>query len=347
MRQLKNSFKCLHPVWWIILLGISAACQPAPQESHMQPQSALAAHAGHNVPAKLDFSEFRVTKVTKVPENFMGGLVYDPAGKRLWLLSVGPPANTKTSSILYEVDPESGAVLAQAQMPFLGEFGSPALLDGYLYVGIAHESKLYKVEIADRAHLGKIVATVPLPTLNDLTGPITEPFRFPFINFPGLVATPDKHLLLHAEDLGLFLTIDPATGKILKEVRTMVGLGGTAGISGPEGEFLLLGNTNPQVTALKRDLRVFMFRSAHGFTPAYMPQTEVACNRQDARDITWALLDPQSGEVLASTLDRCSRTQAASVTMIRREDLPGFPYGKMTFLTVGEEGILTVEWRPR
>ena len=187
--------------------------------------STHAGHAGHKMPgatpAAIDTAEFKITKVIKTPENFMGGLAYNPADNRLWLLSVGPPANTKTSSILYDLDPKDGKVLAQAKMPFLGEFGSPVFLDGHLYAGIPHASKLHKISVSPGADFGKIVSTVRLPTLNDLNETFSEPFRYPFINFPALAATPDKKLVMHAEDLGLFITVDPATGKMLNKVQVL------------------------------------------------------------------------------------------------------------------------------
>ncbi len=331
------------------IFSMAIAVTMSAQQAH--DHAAHAEHAGHTMPATnssnpqaIDAGDFQIKRVVKAPENFMGGIAYDAKSKRLWLLSVGPPANTKSSSTLYELDPESGKVLAQAKMPFLGEFGSPTFLNGYLYVGIPHSSKLHKVAVAPGTDFGKVLSSVRLPTLNDLDETLSEPFRFPFVNFPSLSPTPDNKLLLHAEDLGLFLVIDPNTGKLLKKSRTMKGLGGTAAISGPNGEFLLLSNADPENTMLKRDMRVFMFRSAHGFTPPYAVQ---ACGRNDSRDITWALLEPESGEVISSTLDRCSRTKASAMALLKQEPLAGFPYGRLTFLTVGDEGILTVEWKPR
>jgi hypothetical protein len=331
-------------------LAALAACSglPAADEPHAHHHHAAmpaGAAAATSAPA-IDAAEFKVVKLVKAPDNFMGGLAYDRGGGRLWLLSVGPPANTRTSSILYRIDPETGKVMAQAKMPFLGEFGAPVYLDGNLYVGIPHASRLYKVSVDD-ASFGRIVREVRLPTLNDLDERISEPFRFPFINFPGLAVTPDKRLLLHAEDLGLLLTIDPESGRMLNKVRTMKGLSGATTAMGPGKELLLLGNADPEMTLLKRDMRIFMFRSAHGFTPPYAVRTEQSCGRNEARDITWALLEAETGEILASTLDRCSRTRAGAVALVRQEMASGFPYGKLTFLTLGEEGILTVEWKPK
>jgi len=330
----------------LICVAGSIALRAQDHSAHTQ----HAAQKAHNMPAattSIDATDFKVTKVIKAPDNFMGGLAYDPASNRLWLLSVGPPANTKTSSILYELEPGAGRVIAQAKMPFLGEFGSPVFMDGHLYVGIPHASRLHKIAVSPASEFGKIVKTVRLPTLNDLNETFSEPFRFPFINFPGLAPTPDKKLVLHAEDLGLFLTVDPENGKLLNKVQTLKGLGGTAAATGPGGHPMLLGNADPETTALKRDMRVFMFRSAHGFTPPYAARTEEPCGRSDARDITWALLDPASGEVIASTLDRCSRTKAGPIALVKQEQMQGFPYGQLTFLTVADEGVLTVQWKPR
>ena len=90
-----------------------------------------------------------------------------------------------------------------------------------------------------------------------------------------------------------------------------------------------------------------MFRSAHGFTPPYAVRTDEVCGRANARDISWALLNPETGDVLASTLDRCSRTKASPLALVKQEPLNGFPFGRFTFLTVADEGILTVQWKPR
>lgn len=291
-------------------------------------------------------SEFQVKRVFRGPENFTGNLAYDPEGGRLWLLSFGPPANTKGPSTLYEVDPATGKVLAQTRMPFLGEFGAPVFMEGHLWVGVSVDSKLYKVAVG-KSDFGKIVSSVALPTLNDLEFTTDEPFRFPFINFPNITATPDKQILLNAEDIGLLVKIDKETGKVLGQVTTMKGLGAAINVPGPNQEFVLLGNSDPEMALLKRDMRVFMFRAAHGFTPPYAIRTEVPCSKQGARDISWVLIDPQTGELLASTMERCSRASAGSVALLKQEKLPGTRYGRYTFFATGEEGILTVDWVPR
>jgi predicted aconitase with swiveling domain len=335
-------------------VGSARQRKPTPQPAHvhheaMDRDELHHDHSGHdpNHEGMEVHTDLKVTRVFRPLENFVGNLASDQETGRLWLLSYGPPANTKGPSTLYEVEPTTGKVLAQARMPFLGEFGAPVYIDGFLYVGIAVESKLYKVAVNDRANLGKIVQTVPLPTLNDLEINFEEPFRFPFINFPSIAATPDKNILLNAEDLGLFIKIDKETGRIMNQVSSMKGLSAAINVSGPNQEAILLGNTDPEAALLKRDMRVFLFRARHGFTPPYAIRTEMPCKQQGARDITWVLLDPQSGEVLASALDRCSRTSAGSVALLKQEKRTGTRYGSYTFLANSDEGILTVEWVPR
>src|SRR5438094_10615909 len=111
-------------------------------------------------------------------------------------------------------------------------------------------------------------------------------------------------MLRNAEDLGLVSKIGKESGRILSPVRSMKGLSGIITVPGPGQHSLLLGNTDPELALLKRDMRVFMFRAKHGFTPPYAIRTETPCKQQGARDITWVLIDPQSGEILASALDR-------------------------------------------
>ncbi|KAK0038790.1 hypothetical protein Bpfe_031507 [Biomphalaria pfeifferi] len=107
----------------------------------------------------------KVTKVTRLPNQFVGNVIYSPESNRLWLLSFGPPANTKGPSVLYELNPTTGKEIARASMPFLGEFGAPACIDNVLYVGIPYESKVYKVSL-EKANLGKMLGTLTVPGFN-------------------------------------------------------------------------------------------------------------------------------------------------------------------------------------
>jgi hypothetical protein len=291
--------------------------------------------------------EFVVRRVSPVPAGFMGVWAYDPAGDRMWLLSFGPPANTKSVSTLYEVDPESGETLAQVRMPFLGECSAAAFIDGFLYVGLPHESKIYKVMAQDKKVLGKIVGTIPVPALMDLGPGSEEVFRFPFLSFFGLAATPDHNLLLHAQEIGELITLDRDTGKVLNRVKTLHALGGITPVPGPHGEFLLLANADPEAAALRAEMRRFLFRSNHGITPPSAVRPDMNCGRPEARDIRWVLIDGQTGDLLAATTQQCVRTNAGSVALLGYEKTPGTRYGRFRFLAGGEERtVATIEWAP-
>lgn len=322
----------------------SAKNEHEAHQQHTPSQHRMVVTAGHPEAPTLD--EFKIVRIFRAPENFNGNVTYDRETNRLWLLSIGPPANTKGPSMLYELDPANGKVLGQTRMPFLGEFGAPVYVDGFLYVGIPFESKLYKVSVA-RETLGQIVKTIDLPKLAELKLTDDEPYRFPFLNFAGLALAADKNILLPADDVGMLITVDRETGQILKQVRTLKGLAGATAVPGPNQEWFVIGNTDPESTLLKADSRKFMFRAAHGFTPPYAIRTEVPCQRYGARDINWALLDSGTGEVLASMLQQCSRAAAGSVALMKYEKLARTRYGRYTFLATGDEGILTVEWTPK
>src|SRR6185369_8282536 len=128
-----------------------------------------------------------------------------------------------------------------ATLPFKGDFGEPVYYDGYLYQGIFHESKIYKIVAGDRANLGKIDKVIPLPTLIDLKLG-DESHSYPFIEFGGLTLTPDNNLMFHADDVGELITVERETGKLQARARTLKALGGIASSTGPNGEFLVLGN---------------------------------------------------------------------------------------------------------
>ena len=285
---------------------------------------------------------FRIVRVQPAPDGFVGHLAYDGSSGRLWLLSFGPPANTRGASTLYEIDPSSGRLLAQKEMPFRGEFGAPLYLDGHLYVGIYHQRRIHQIAVADRAQMGRVVRTLELASINelDLSGHKDDVFRYPFFTFSSLVATPDGKLLTHSDDLGEFLTLDPQSGRVLRQVRTQPSLEGLSAAPGPKGEFLVLGNANPREFALKSYLRKFLFRGAQ----AAPPLTSDAPVEETG--VTWMLLDPATGEVLSSIWHAPSRAMAKSIALVSHEKVAGTPYGRFRFLTLGREGILTVEWTP-
>lgn len=305
-------------------------------QQHEGHQSAMRASASDGL---MPHEELRILNVIRPPEGFVGNIAYDQQSGRMWLISLGPPANTKGPSTLYEVDPSSGKVLAQARMPFLGEFGSPAYIEGHLHIAISHESKLYKVAVGEGASFGKIVKTLALPTLNDLNVIDDEVYRFPFVEFSGIAASLDNNLLLHASDVGEFITIDKETGKILNRVKTLRGLGGIAGYKDSAGEFFLLGNYNPAEAMLKREMRRFLFRAAHGVVP-------ISNRTYDDRTITWVLLDTKTGSPLAALERLNSSAIAGTISLAKHEAMPQTLYGKFTFFIRGDESILTMEWVP-
>lgn len=289
----------------------------------------------------------RIAHVLPGPEHFVGNVIYDPPTQRLWLLSFGPPANTKGPSTLFAIDPATGRVQSRATLPFLGEFGSAAYLDGYVYVIVPYESRLYKVSVAPGADFGRVASAVKLPTLSDVPLNPDDVYRFPFIAFTATIASSDGTLLAYAADLGELWTIDPASGRVLRKVQTVRGLAGATALSGPGGRPVLLATFDPVDAAFKAETRRFMFRSAHGILPLETVRAQGNYGNPGQRTVTWVLVDCSTGEVLASTAMESSRVAVGSVALVRREELPGARYGKLTALAVGDEGVLTVEWTPQ
>lgn len=289
----------------------------------------------------------KVTKIFRLPNQFTGNVIYSPEVNRLWLLSFGPPANTKGPSILYELDPANGKVMTSSAMPFLGEFGAPAYIDNILYVGIPYQSKIYKVSL-DKKSFGQMLGTITVPNLAELKlNEPGEPYRFPFLSFTSITATPGKDLVMAADDTGYFVRIDRENGKVLSKTRTIKGLGGAAVLAHGDEINIILANQDPEAVLLKSDSRRFMFRARHGFTPPYAVRTEIPCERYGARDINWTVLDPESGELLSSTFQSCSRASAGSLAPIGHQSVPGTRYGRFTFYAIGDEGLLTVAWVPK
>ena len=319
----------------------------AQHEHHAEARNTLPNNSGQPSVNTGTGGEFSVRHVTALPAGFTGVWAYDARSDRLWLLSFGPPANTSGGSMLYEVEPASGKLLAQLRMPFLGECSQPAFIDGFLYVGVPHESRIYKVMAQDRELLGQVVSSIPVPLLADLQKGLDEPYRFPFISFFGVAATPDHNLMIHAQEIGELITLDRETGKILNRVKTLRALGGIAPIPGPNGEFLLLANADPEAASLRAEMRRFMFRSNHGITPPASVRPDGNCGRPEARDIRWALIDGQTGDLLAAAVQSCIRANAGSVVLLGYEKTPGTRYGRFRFLAGGEERMVaTIEWTP-
>lgn len=331
-------------------LAVSEPGQPDPTccEDPSRPDAQAAVTKPAAAAKKEDEDQgFRVRSVIPVPEKFVGNVAYDRKSGRLWLISLGPPANIFGPSILYEVAPDSGKVLRQKEMPFLGEFGTPVYLDGHLYQGVHHESKLYKIAVDEPSKFGTIVAELPLPAAKDL--PPREGFvsRFPFIPFTGATDTPDGKLLIHAELSGDLISIDPKTGGMLGHARTVRCLGGIARVPGPKGEFLVIGNADVMNSQLKIEMAEFMFRGKHGIVPISNDPLTLNCMRPEPMTIHWVLVDGKSGATLASTRLEYSRTYGKSIAFMSHAAVEGTPYGRYTLLATGHEGLLVLDWTPR
>jgi hypothetical protein len=285
--------------------------------------------------------EFKVTASVPLPEGFVGNLAYDPAKDRLWLISHGPPASTRRPSTFFELDRHTGRVLVEKPLLFKGEFGAPALLDGFLYQGIYHQRKIHKIAV-DGPRAGEVVDTIEVPPLSalDLRAHKNQTFRFPFFIFSALAVLPGPELVTHSEDLGELVVLDPRTAAIVRQVSTQPSLAGLAAVPGPGGRTLLLANANPREFAMRDYQRSFLFRGA---APA-PPMT--ATGDPEENGINWLLVDPESGEVLASAWRSPPRAAAGAVALVKIAPEDGKPYGRMTFLALGKEGLLTVEWAP-
>jgi hypothetical protein len=290
--------------------------------------------------ADLD-DEYKVTASVPLPEGFVGHLAYQPSRDRLWLISYGPPAATRRPCSFFELERRTGRVLVEKPLPFQGEFGAPAFLDGFLYQGIYHQRKIYKIAV-DGPKAGEVVDTATVPPLAalDLSAHKDKTFRFPFFMFSALAVTPGPRFVTHSEDLGELVTLEPRSAKVLQQVPTQPSLAGLAAVPGPGGRTLLLANASPREFAMRNYQRRFLFRG--GAPPAPMTAT----GDPEENGVIWMLLDPASGEVLASTWRSPSRAAAGSVALLKIVPEDGKPYGRMTFLALGKEGLLTIEWAP-
>lgn len=291
----------------------------AGQPGHRAHQTFL----GNTVP-----QDFHVVRVIKPPAGFRGNLTFSEEENRLWLVSLGPPATNNPPSKLYELNPVTGAILASAEMPFTGDFGEPVYVDGYLYQGLFQESKMYKISVKHGDDFGKIVGVIDLPTMNDLKL-IDESQPYPFIEFGGVTVNPFGNIVLHADDVGMLLTIDKNTGKLLERVPTQKAMGGIASTAliGEE-TFYILANSDPRggYCALE-------FGSSERRSP-------------EQKDISWLVVDGRTGNTLASMRSLDSRAFASTVSLVEHTEAEGAPYGQFTFLATGEEGILVLEWTP-
>ncbi len=269
----------------------------------------------------------RVVRVLTPPHGFLGNMTYDAARNRLFLVALGKPTNPNGSKI-YEMDVESGQIVREAALPLIGDFGDPVYIDGFVYQPVYHESKMYKISVLDEGEFGQVMKEIPLPTHADLNL-VDESHPYPFIEFGGAGVTEDNNILFHADDVGEFVTVDRETGRILSRVRTIKALGGLEAVPF-RNQQLVIANSDPRGGYC-----------ALSFPPALSRSPE-------QKDISWALLDGKSGEVLASIRTQNSRAYAASVAMYQHRPLSDEKkdYGVFSFFAFGEEGILVLEWNP-
>jgi hypothetical protein len=314
------------------LVGLCALAAPAAFLGQL-PHRHEVTRAGDEAPG------LRVRRVMVAPPGFKGTVAYDAQSGRLFLVSYGPPANVRGRSTLYELEPEKGRVVRQAILPFLGELPSPVPMGDVLYQAVHHESKLYRVDARPGPDFGRVLGALDLPSLVDLeVSSGDDVYRFPFVSFRGMSKSGDGGaLLLHAQELGDLVTVDPASGRFTRRVPTLKGLAGISSVPGPGGAALVLANSDPAQAEFESEVRRFMFRAAHAGPPAA---------RYGSRDVLWVLLDAGSGEVLASAESRDSRADAGAIALVRHEEVEGTPYGRYVFLTTGPEGLLEMEWTP-
>lgn len=286
-------------------------------------------------------SELVLHSVLPLPNDFKGNVVYEPSSNRLFGVSLGPPANGHRVSRLYEFELRTGTVIAEAALPLVGTFGNAVYRDGYLYQPVPHESRLYKISVR-HGDFGRIAEHQKLPTILDLKLGADDLLRFTFIAFTGMAWTPNRNLMIHSEDLGELITINPTDGSVVSRVSTERALRGiTAAVSTSGGAFLLLANADPADARRKIEERRFMFRGIHGvfeLTPKCFPA--------GVRALHWVLLDPNTGKVLSRTLPRLSHSPAGSVSFMRHEPVQGTIYGRYYFVTTGIDGIEILSWTP-
>ena len=291
--------------------------------------------------------ELEYLRTLPLPEGFAGQFAYDAETKRLWLISYGPPANKLGPSKVSELDPATGKVLAEAELPLLGGFGPPVAGGGYVYQPVNFESKIYRIAVGDRKHLGTIEGTIPIPMVTDLRKsgnvPGAEPLKYPWLEVSSVALAADGNLVLHAGDLGELITIDRQTGKVLKRLPTMKGLGGISTVRGGGGRSYVLANLDPDDAAARDKARRFDLRAPE-VVPWKRSKVTLFSHRTDRKHVLWILLDGESGEPLASVEDDASPAYASGTTLA--DFRPGGAYGRFTFLAMGPAGILTMRWTP-
>ena len=324
--------RLMRPSCGFALACLLLALPAMAQTERPNPRPGQPGHEDHeewqgDFPTPASLQGFKVVNTVPLPDGFLGNMATDPETSRVWLVSVGPPTNETGPSMLYEIDPSTGAVLAQAEMPFEGDISSPIYVDGYLYQGVFHESKMYKIELGEHGKFGDVVGSIDLPTINDLNL-VDEAHPMPFIEFGGVTLSPDGNFVIHADDVGEFITVDRETGEILERTRTLKALGGILGATRSDGQFLVVANSDPR----------------GGYCALSYPPALSRAPGQ--KDISWALLDGKSGQVLASLRNENSPAYASGIALLNYEETEGAPYGRFAFLATGETGLLTLEWTP-
>ena len=287
----------------------------------------------------------RVVRTLPVPPGFAGHLAYDPASGRLWLLSFGPPAGTAGPSRLYELSPETGEVLARADLPLQGSFAPPAVVGGRLYVGIYWESRIYEIA-TDPGSFGKVTGTVEVPGTAALGLGGDGHWRYPFLEFAGLAPAPGGNLLVQASYAGELITLDRASGAVLRRVAIPRGLGGIAAAPGADGRTLLIADRDAENAAVVDKVQRFDVQPAFLPVPTKRSRWGSFASRPEPKTVSWLLLDPETGAVLASAEVAGSPVYAGSAALLRREPAPGAPFGRFLLLALGGSGLLTLEWTP-
>jgi hypothetical protein len=292
--------------------------------------------------------ELEYLRTLPAPAGFAGHFASDAESGRLWLISYGPPANKLGPSKLSELDPATGKVLVEAELPLLGGFGPPVAGGGYLYQPVNFESKIYKIAVGNPQRFGVIEGTLPIPMVSDLRpgagGPGSEPLKFPWLEVSGIAIAADGNLVLHAGDLGELITISKDTGRVLKRTPTMKGLGGISGVRTDDGKYYLLANLDPDDAAARDKARRFDLRAPE-VVPWKRSKVTLFSHRADSKHVMWILVDGESGEPLASVEDEASPAFASGTTVAEFRPLEG-AYGRFTFLAMGPAGILTMRWSP-
>lgn len=305
---------------------------------------AIASLLGQNLQGPVTEGSVSVRRVASMRSAFAGNVIADPASGRAWLMSYGPPAADAPTSVLYEVDLNTGRTGRPIPMPFKGRFGAAAVANGSLYQVIPYESRLYEIAIAGPA-AGQIVRVLALPTYADVR--VTEPARqrFPFIAFTDVIAANPRELRVYASDLGEIITLDAQNGRILKRVPTAKGLSGIVACPAGAGGALLLASFEPGAAAAQAHARRYAPRApsssssleaSSGFGPFGHPARPTT---------TWLVIDGETGEVLAATALESAMLDAGSIAIPRRAD-PSATGHILHALTLGKDGLYAVDWQP-